>query len=55
MDPRFGTLSHITLNRSKTYYVLKISSKAGMVHFVVVKSAGGTTLRTDFKYFKKNL
>ena len=53
MDPRFGTLSHITLNRPKIYYVLKISSKAGMVHFVVVKSAGSSTLWTDFKYFKK--
>ena len=55
MDPRFGTLSHITLNRPKIYYVLKISSKAGMFHFVVVKSAGSSTLSTDFKYFKKNL
>ena len=35
------------------YYVLKMSSKAGMVHFVVVKSAGRSTLWTDFKYFKK--
>ena len=43
MDPRFGILSHITLNRPKIY-VLKISSKAGMVHFVVVKSAGSSTL-----------
>ena len=55
MDPRFGTLSHITLNRPKIYYVLKISSKAGMFRFVVVKSAGSSTLSTDFKYFKKNL
>ena len=39
MDPRFGTLSHITLNRPKIYYVLKISSKAGMVvHFAVLYS-----------------
>ena len=29
------------------YYVLKISSKAGMVNFVVVKSAGSSTLWTD--------
>ena len=41
---RFYTLSHITLNRPKIYYVLKISSKAGMVHFAVVKSAGSSTL-----------
>ena len=53
MDQRFGTLFHVTLNRPKIYYVLKMSSKAGMVHFVVVKSAGISTLRTDFKYFKK--
>ena len=31
-----------------------MSSKAGMVHFVVVKSAGSSTLGTDFKYLKKN-
>ena len=43
MDPRFGTLSQITLYWSKIY-VLKMSSKAGMVHFVVVKSAGSSTL-----------
>ena len=55
MEPRFGTLSHITLNRPKLYYVLKISSKAGMVHFVVVKSLESSTLWNDFKYFKKNL
>ena len=51
-DPRFGTLSQITLYWSKIY-VLKMSSKAGMVHLVVVKSAGISTLWTDFKYFKK--
>ena len=44
MDPRFGILSHITLNRPKIYFVLKISSKAVMVHFVVVKSAGSSML-----------
>ena len=44
MDPRFGTLSHITLNRPKIYYVLKMSPKAGMVYFVVVKPAGSSTL-----------
>ena len=42
-DPRFGTLSQITLYWSKIY-VLKMSSKAGMVHLVVVKSAGISTL-----------
>ena len=31
-----------------------MSSKAGMVHFVVIKSAGSSTLQTNFKYFKKN-
>ena len=30
-----------------------MSSKAGKVHFVIVKSAGYSNLRTDFKYFKK--
>ena len=30
-----------------------MSSKSGMVHFVIVKSAGCTNLWTDFKYFKK--
>ena len=56
MDPRFGTLSHITLNRPKIYYVLKISSKAGMVvHFAVLYSVQEVVLWTDFKYFKKNL
>ena len=30
-----------------------MSSKAGMVHFVVVNSAESSTLWTDFKYFKK--
>ena len=54
MDPRFGTLSNIALNRPKIYYVLKMSSKAGMVHFVIVKSAASNTLSTDFKYLKKN-
>ena len=53
MDPRFGTLSHITLTQPKIYYVLKMSSKAGMVYFIVVKSAGSSTLWTDFKYLKK--
>ena len=43
MDQRFGTLSHITLNQPKIYYVLKIPSKAEMVHFAVVKSAGSST------------
>ena len=52
MEPRFGTLSHITLNRLKIY-VSKMSSKAGMVHFVIVKSARSSTLSTDFKYLKK--
>ena len=42
--PKIWNLSHITLNRPKMYYVLKMSSKAGMVHFVVVKSAGISTL-----------
>ena len=53
MDPR--PLSYITLNRPKIYYVLKISSKVVMVHFVVVKPTGCSTLWSDFKYFKKNL
>ena len=53
MDPRFGTLCHIALNRPNI--VLKMSSKAGMVYFIIAKSAGGSTLWTDFKYifFKK--
>ena len=37
-------LSQITLNWPKIYYVLKMSSKAGMVHFVVVNSAESSTL-----------
>ena len=41
------------IKSAESSYVLKISSKAGMVHFVVVKSAGSSTLWTDFKYFKK--
>ena len=36
--------SHITLNRPKICYVLKTSSETGMVHFVVIKSAGSSTL-----------
>ena len=47
MDPRFGTL---------TYHIKsaeKLSSKAGKVHSVIVKSAGYSNLWTDFKYFKK--
>ena len=30
-----------------------MSSKAGKVHFVIVKSARYSNLWTDFKYFKK--
>ena len=44
MGSRFGALSHITLNRPKIYCVLKMSLKAGMVQFVVVKSAGSSNL-----------
>ena len=31
----------------------KMSPKAKMVHFLVVKTAGSSTLLNDFKYFKK--